>query len=255
MPEKDGSEDKKSTKSVVNKKQKQFMNQEEQLDLSSVAESFGGQIVGEPVELDEGLGSIVTGLTKTGKYFKKPAARKTFMQFLDLLPPSAKKAVAGIPATAKRQLNKLRPKIRKLNRQLDQSKGFDKIGDVEKGNVTSFVPDTPIKKPFKPLKPLKDFIRTGTEKAKTQFQKIKDTLKKNKKKDTSYDLSKDYNVSGNKNKSKIGTTTKVAGGVGLTGLGVGTLIGTQLKKPGGGKFRLGGLPGTAHNVGRRTNPQ
>ena len=53
MPEKDGSEDKKSTKSVVNKKQKQFMNQEEQLDLSSVAESFGGQIVGEPVELDE----------------------------------------------------------------------------------------------------------------------------------------------------------------------------------------------------------
>ena len=53
MPEKDGSEDKKSAKSVVNKKQKQFMNQEEQLDLSSVAESFGGQIVGEPVELDE----------------------------------------------------------------------------------------------------------------------------------------------------------------------------------------------------------
>ena len=53
MPEKDGSEDRKSTKSVVNKKQKQFMNQEEQLDLSSVAESFGGRIVGEPVELDE----------------------------------------------------------------------------------------------------------------------------------------------------------------------------------------------------------
>ena len=58
MPEKDGSEDKKSTKSVVNKKQKQFMNQEEQLDLSSVAESFGGQIVGEPVELDEAAMAI-----------------------------------------------------------------------------------------------------------------------------------------------------------------------------------------------------
>ena len=52
MPEKDGSDDKKSTKSVVNKKQKQLMNKE-QLDLTSVAESFGGQIVGEPVELDE----------------------------------------------------------------------------------------------------------------------------------------------------------------------------------------------------------
>ena len=61
MPDKDGSEDKKSTKSVVNKKQKQFMNQEEQLDLSSVAESFGGQIVGEPVELGEEPISMTLG--------------------------------------------------------------------------------------------------------------------------------------------------------------------------------------------------
>ena len=57
MPEKDGSDDKKSTKSVVNKKEKQFMNQE-QLDLTSVAESFGGKIVGEPVELDEDGGVL-----------------------------------------------------------------------------------------------------------------------------------------------------------------------------------------------------
>ena len=81
MPEKDGSEDKKSTKSVINKKQKQFMNQEEQLDLSSVAESFGGEIVGEPVELDEG---VVKLITKTAQFLKKPAARKTFQQFVDL---------------------------------------------------------------------------------------------------------------------------------------------------------------------------
>ena len=241
MPEKDGSEDKKSAKSVVNKKQKQFMNQEEQLDLSSVAESFGGQIVGEPVELDEGVLSLTA---RAAKYFKKPAARKTFQQFVDLVPPAVKK-----------QLNKLRPKIRKLNKTFDQSKGFEKIGDVEKGNVTSFVPDTPIKKPFKPLKPLKDFIKTGTEKAKTQFQKIKDTFKTKKtKKDTSYDLSKDYNVSGNKNKSKSGTTTKVVAGTGA-GLGIGTLIGNQTKKKGGRGFRPGKMPGTAHNVGRRTNPQ
>ena len=62
MPEKDGSDDKKSTKSVVNKKQKQLMNKE-QLDLTSVAESFGGQIVGEPVELDE---EPVTAMTLGG---------------------------------------------------------------------------------------------------------------------------------------------------------------------------------------------
>ena len=83
MPEKDGSEDKKSTKSVVNKKQKQFMNQEEQLDLSSVAESFGGQIVGEPVELNEGFplaavapyligaGIIGTGVVGVDSYQKQ----------------------------------------------------------------------------------------------------------------------------------------------------------------------------------------
>ena len=72
MPEKDGSEDKKSTKSVVNKKQKQFMNQEEQLDLSSVAESFGGQIVGEPVELDEILvtGTLGTAAAKLNTVFQ-----------------------------------------------------------------------------------------------------------------------------------------------------------------------------------------
>ncbi len=211
-------------------------------NLTKVAESFGGEIVGEPVELDEGVASFIT---RVAKYAKKPSARKTFQQFVDLVPPAVKT-----------QLNKLRPKIRKLNRQLDQSKGFDKIGDVEKGNVTSFVPDTPIKKPFKPLKPLKDFIRTGTEKAKTQFQKIKDTFKTKKtKKDTSYDLSKDYNVSRNKNKSKFGTKTKVAAGTG-TGLGVGTLIGSQTKKKGAGagKFRPR-LPQTSHNIGRTSNPQ
>ena len=71
MPEKDGSDDKKSTKSVVNKKQKQFMNQEEQLDLSSVAESFGGQIIGEPVELDE---FVVSGTLGTAALLKMLAA-------------------------------------------------------------------------------------------------------------------------------------------------------------------------------------
>ena len=225
MPEKDGSEDKKSTKSVVNKKQKQFMNQEEQLDLSSVAESFGGQIVGEPVELDEGkitLGKgIVTTATKAYQFLKSKPGRKAFGDFVEL----------------GRKFLKRRKNIQHLERSYKKPPS----------SIIGF------KKPFKPLKPLKDFIRTGTEKAKTQFQKIKDTLKKNKKKDASYDLSKDYNVSGNK-KIKNKSNLKKAGEVTVAG-GVGTAIGTQLKKTGGGGFRLGGLPGTAHNVGRRSNPQ
>ena len=222
MPEKDGSEDKKSTKSVINKKQKQFMNQEEQLDLSSVAESFGGQIVGEPVELDEGkltLGKgLVTTATRAYKFLKSKPGRKAFGDFVEI----------------GRKFLKRRKNVQHLERSLK-------------------TPFFGYKRPIKPLKPLKDFIRTGTEKAKTQFQKIKDTLKKNKKKDTSYDLSKDYNVSGNKNKSKFGTKEKVISGTSLFGLG--TLVGNKTKKTGAGGFRLGGLPGTAHNVGRRSNPQ
>ena len=99
MPEKDGSEDKKSTKSVVNRKQKQFMNQEEQLDLSSVAESFGGQIVGEPVELDEepismtlggiALWKILAGLAgagaiyQGGKVVNKELERRREKEYID----------------------------------------------------------------------------------------------------------------------------------------------------------------------------
>ena len=224
MPDKDGSEDKKSTKSVVNKKQKQFMNQEEQLDLSSVAESFGGQIIGEPVELDEGLGSgIVTIGTKTYQFLKSKPGRKAFGDFVEL----------------GRKFLKRRKNIQHLERSYKKPPS----------SIIGF------KKPFKPLKPLKDFIRTGTEKAKTQFQKIKDTFKTKKtKKDTSYDLSKDYNVSGNKNKNKNKNLLKTLRNTSIAGT-VGTLIGTQTGKKGTGGFRLGGLPGTAHNVGRRSNPQ
>ena len=134
MPEKDGADDKKTTKEVVNKKQKQMMGEEgydhlrdqgrirknkkkkdattlpvsdevkktqkvnkgpsalervkadiekrygkdaimkikrEELDLTKVAESFGGQIVEEPVELDEDAGVIsiplaIGGILATG---------------------------------------------------------------------------------------------------------------------------------------------------------------------------------------------
>ena len=212
------------------------MNQEEQLDLSSVAESFGGQIVGEPVELDEG---VVSFTARTAKFLKSKPGRTVFKRFVDL----GRKYKGKI----KNYLT-----VKKLNKTFKKSKDFNVIGGPD--GYTK-IPKTPIKEPFKPLKPLKDFIKTGTEKAKTQFQKIKDTFKTKKtKKDTSYDLSKDYNVSGNKNKSKSGTATKVVAGAGA-GLGIGTLIGNQTKKKGGRGFRPGKMPGTAHNVGRRTNPQ
>ena len=294
MPDKEGAEEKSTTKEVVNKKQKQMMGEEgydvardegrvkpskdkkdgtsyppseemkktqkknkgpsafeivkkkygksvmdvkkEELDLTKVAESFGGEIVGEPVELDEG---VLQFLSKAAKYVRKPAARKTFQQFVDL----GKKYKGKVKTFFDK---------RKAERIFKKSKDFQVIGGPD---GYTYIPKTP-KKPFKPLKPLKDFIRTGTEKAKTQFQKIKDTFKTKKtKKDTStYDLSKDYNVSGNKkikNKSKLKKAGEVIG-VG----GVGTAIGTQLnkKKGDGGKFRPR-LPQTSHNIGRTSNPQ
>ena len=184
MPEKDGSEDKKSTKSVVNKKQKQFMNQEEQLDLSSVAESFGGQIVGEPVELDEdfGIASIPTAalIAKYGL----PLAMTAIGAYGTSRQMQGKPLIPNIFATAntKQQRNKYKKKTVVRNQPF--SWGTFKKSD-------------------------------NNNKNKNFFKKLRDT-------------------------SIAGT--------------VGTLIGTQTKGKGKG-FRMGGLPGTAHNVGRRTNPQ
>ena len=64
----------------------------------------------------------------------------------------------------------------------------------------------------------------------------------------------------NKNKKSFKDFAIAGGsGFGLSQLikpktpGAGSGSGTGKRVPGG--FRLGGLPGTAHNVGRRTNPQ
>ena len=204
MPEKDGSEDKKSAKAVVSKKQKQFMNQEEQLDLSSVAESFGGQIVGEPVELNEalplaaaipylmGAGIIGTGAVGYDSY-QKMRGKKGIL-------PDLSGVVKGVGDTYNKVKNVFA--TADTRQQRNKKRYYDK-------NVVRNQP-----------------FSWGT------FRKS-DNNKNNKNK--------------NKNRFKTLRDTSIAGTVG-------TLIGTQTKGRGGG-FRLGGLPGTAHNVGRRTNPQ
>ena len=188
MPDKDGSEDKKSTKSVVNKRQKQFMNQEEQLDLSSVAESFGGRIVGEPVELDEIAPAIALGGYLLPTIATAIGAYGTARQI------QGKPLIPNIFATADTRQRRKRYKNKTVVRN----------------------------QPFS----------WGT------FKKSDNNNKNNKNKD---------------NKRGLGF------GLGLgSGLGTSTAISTltkSKKKGAGGGFRLGGLPGTAHNVGRRTNPQ
>ena len=203
MPEKDGSEDKKSTKSVVNKKQKQFMNQEEQLDLSSVAESFGGQIVGEPVELNEGfpLAAAVPYLIGAG--------------------------IIGTGAVGYDSYQKQRGKPGILPDLSGVVKG---VGDTynKVKNVFATANTKQMRKKIKKRYGTKDGFTSNTFK---------------------YDKNQNQNNKNNKNKNLLKTLrdTSIAGTVG-------TLIGTQTKGKGKG-FRMGGLPGTAHNVGRRVNPQ
>ena len=76
MPDKEGSDDeKKSTKSVVNKKQKQFLNQEE-LDLTKIAETFGGYLIEIEVKRDKSGTVIDVETTAAEKELAKRAQEK-----------------------------------------------------------------------------------------------------------------------------------------------------------------------------------
>ena len=207
MPEKDGSEDKKSTKSVVNKKQKQFMNQEEQLDLSSVAESFGGQIVGEPVELDEVAPAIALGGYLLPTIATAIGAFGTYMQ-------------------ARKRMNN------------NQDTGGPTGGTRDRSGVY-----TPPKEELKKIKKTlnKDTYDNTVGNFFNKFRKNKNNNQSNK------------NNKNKDNKRGIGFGLGLGSGLGTSSI-VSTLTKTKQKKGAGG-FRLGGLPGTAHNVGRRTNPQ
>ena len=210
MPEKDGSEDKKSTKSVVNKKQKQFMNQEEQLDLSSVAESFGGQIVGEPVELDEFAVSVPLGAAALAKYgiplaMTAIGAYGTYLQSRRRKKYNNQDTGGPTGGTRDRTVNTkdLTPELERRRKQLNK--------DTADSTISNFF---------------------------NRFRK-----------------NKNNNNQSNKNKNNKFSKRDAAIGFG-SGLGTSTAVSTLTKKKtGGGGFRMGGLPGTAHNVGRRVNPQ
>ena len=263
MPEKDGSEDKKSTKSVVNKKQKQFMNQEEQLDLSSVAESFGGQIVGEPVELDEDAGvisiptaavlakyGIPLAITAIGAYGTsrqmqgkqvlpsikipnlgiKDKAKKVFGKIKKVLKPNVeKKADIENPKKVEKKYNY----NRRTNNNNQQDIGGPTGGTRGRANNT-----IDLTKELEKRKRILDQQNSKKNVNQNVFNKTKEKF-----------FGKNKNGSSNKSSKK---DLAIAG---ASGMGLQTAISTLTKGKKGKGFRLGGLPGTAHNVGRRTNPQ
>ena len=234
MPEKDGSEDKKSTKSVVNKKQKQLMNKE-QLDLSNVAESFGGKIVGEPVELDEiapalaipliGAGIIGTGAVGYDSY-QKMRGKKGIL-------PDMSGVVKGVYDKARGVLQSKR-----VNKNVDKSFGDSLKKNRNRTRTINTKDLTPeINRRRKELD--KNTADNTISNFFNRFRKNKNNNQSNKNKN---------------NKSNKSTNLAIAG---ASGMGIQKTISTltQDKKKGGGGFRMGGLPGTAHNVGRRSNPQ
>ena len=224
MPEKDGSEDKKSTKSVVNKKQKQFMNQEEQLDLSSVAESFGGKIVGEPVELDEFVVSGTLGTAAAIKYGIPAliALGGTYLANRKAINKGVSDTISNIFTTRRRK---------KYN---NQDTGGPTGGTRTRVRTSDLTPELEQRR--------KELDKNTADRSISNFF---NRFKKNK-----------NNNQSNKNNNNKFNKRDAAIGFG-SGLGTSTAISTLTKgkKKGGGGFRLGGLPGTAHNVGRRTNPQ
>ena len=244
MPEKEGSDEKKDAKAVVNRKQKQMMNQE-QLDLSSVAESFGGQIVGEPVELDEepfSLGTLGTAAAiKYGipaaiavgagayDYYKKMKGQKGIF-------PDLSGAVKKVGDT----YNKAKDSIMRISggtdqqRQNQDSRRKSKGGGAYSGSGNQNQNKNNRRKKFyKPEvqgDPVKGKSGGGApkgDKTKNVFSRIKDIVV---------------------GKSKKGQLLRTAGVSGTTATGVGTALQNRRRLP-----RLPGLrvPDGGH-VGRRT---
>ncbi len=289
MPEKDGSEDKKSTKSVVNKKQKQFMNQEEQLDLSSVAESFGGQIVGEPVELDEVVVSGTLGTAALIAKYGVPLAMTALgaygtsrqMQGKSIIPTIPN---LGIKDKTKKVFGKIKNVLKSKSNTQDksgqiedpwneddyisgdrtpdssstaQSGGKSKGStynrrvkpDVDKSFGDAYRKNIKNRKKLKPPEIKGDPLKTG-EGPSTNTNTNTNTNTSRSPKNNKNNKKNKINI-GNiiKGKTKAGATTRSS----LLGGGIMTGLTTQTKTKGRGRGL--GLPGTAHNVGRRTNPQ
>ena len=264
MPEKEGSDEKKDAKAVVNRKQKQMMNQE-QLDLSSVAESFGGQIIGEPVELDEDAGvisiplAIGAGILATGAVgydsYQKMRGKKGILPDLGGVVKGVYDKARGVFQSKKTQTDDEKQRqrrkviddilnnpdrLRNVNKrkksyskntekpskddierlkEIPKKKKINQDQDQQRSKPPEFDPK---KQPETDNKTLKDLVKIGG--AGTTGAAITNILKK----DQTQKVNQD---------KKISTITKTN------------------KKTKGGRLPSVKFPGTAHIVGRRSNPQ
>ncbi len=247
MPEKEGSDEKKDAKSVVNRKQKQMMNQE-QLDLSSVAESFGGQIIGEPVELDEDAGVVslplltIGALTAAGiigtDSYQKLRGKKGIL-------PDMTPVVKGVGDT----YNKVKDNILQIKKRMgsknDQDTGGPTGGTKDRTKVY-----TPPKKELKKIK--KQLDQNTYQRTQDRFFNNNNNNKNDKENKT---LSNIVKIGGSGAAGATITNILKKDQTQKQNKKISNITKTKTKTGKDGKLPSIKFPGTAHIVGRRSNPQ
>ena len=268
MPEKEGSDEKKDAKAVVNRKQKQMMNQE-QLDLSSVAESFGGQIIGKPVELDETPALLAIPAVKYGVPAAIAIGAAGYDSYQKLR--GKKGILPDLSGVVKGVYDKARGVFLSKQTQTDDEK------QRQRRKVIDDIINNPDR--LRNVNRKKKNISTNTEKpSKEDIERLKEIPKKKKiNQDQDQQQSKPPEFDPKKqpetNNKTLKNLVKIGGaGAGVTGVAgivnklrkdqsqkqdkkIPTITKTKTKTGKSGKLPSIKFPGTAHIVGRRSNPQ
>ena len=225
-------------------------------DITKVAESFGGQIVGEPVELDEDFGAVSIPTAAVIAKYGLPLAISAIGAYGTARQMQGKQVLPSI-------------KIPNLGIKDKAKKVFGRIKKVFRPNVEK---KADINNPRTIKKKNKNQQSGGGDNRRNQSQQDIGGPSGGRNKSNTIDLTKEikkrrkqlnqdtYNKTkdkffNNKNK-KFNIDKKKAAEVTAAG-GVGTAVGTQLNKGKKGKlpkFRPR-LPQTSHNIGRTSNPQ
>ena len=192
-------------------------------DITKVAESFGGEIIGEPVELDEMIGAMEMPKIDIG------GAVYGGIRMLDQIRRNITIPNLGIKDKTKKVFDKVK-NIMKSTRRTDQEDSSGTSGGTEQQRKYRNKRRRNLEGP--------DYSETSSRTGDLKSGRFKYNKNKNNK-----------NKKPNFNKRKAAEVTAAGG--------VGTAIGTQLNKGKKGKlpkFRPR-LPQTSHNIGRTSNPQ
>ena len=194
-------------------------------DITKVAGSFGGEIIGEPVELDEMIGYGTAEMPK----IDIGGAVYGGIRMLDQIRRNITIPNLGIKDKTKKVFDKVK-NIMKSTRRTDQEDSSGTSGGTEQQRKYRNKRRRNLEGP--------DYSETSSRTGDLKSGRFKYNKNKNNK-----------NKKPNFNKRKAAEVTAAGG--------VGTAIGTQLNKGKKGKlpkFRPR-LPQTSHNIGRTSNPQ